>query len=208
MKQYSNIFSNNNNIDVSRQAYQNKDNYFKKINRFDENIFLNKKETQAERSISFDSMNTQINKEKNNINLIMSKDKEIQQLKNDMVLLNREVKDMEKYKNEVTKLESDVKYFKNKLDEQYNINNKTSELKNNIELLEKNNNELKKELDTYKNKDKILNLKKVLMKHTDSTLDRINNILLEEKIDDDFFIKKDITNEIMKIIIDKINSID
>lgn len=206
MQQYTNI---NAKIDPTRMAWNdwnNNQNYFKKqMTRLDSDINVFKRETIADKDINFNNMNDEINKQKNNINMIITKDKEIQQLKNDNSLLELKMKDYEKIKNETTKLEESISFFKQKLDAQYKISNENMEYKNKITLLEKDIENLKNEIISLKNNNKFYNLKKIIIKYTECEINRLEDILKEELIDDNYFLKNDtIDRDILTKIIDKL----
>jgi hypothetical protein len=205
MQQYTNI---NGKIDPTRMAWNewsNNKNYFKeKMSRLDSDINIYKKETIADKDINFNNMNDEINKQKNNINMIITKDKEIQQLKNGNSLLELKMKDYEKIKNETTKLEESISFFKQKLDAQYKISNENMEYKNKITFLEKEIETLKNEIISLKNNNKFYNLKKIIIKYTECEINRLEDILKEELIDDNYFLKNDIDKEILIKIIDKL----
>ena len=89
----------------------------------------------------------------------------------------------------------------NKLDEEYLISSEVKTLKKEIESVKTENNTLRKKILELNQRTNLFKLKKIIHKHTECDLNKLNKILEDNDITEDSFILNDINEKLIKKVI-------
>jgi hypothetical protein len=196
---FNNMFNNNSNNDTNKLL-------FNRNERFDKN--MREKENKDNKEQNIESMNNEINKLKSTLNDVIEKDKEIQELKNKIYILNKDLLDKNGETDKIKQLEIEIKIIKTKLDEEYRTNNELILLQNQHEKINEENYNLKKNILDLNHKNNLFKLKKIIIKHINCDIDKLNSILNTNNINDNYFLINDIDPSLIKKIIESVNQGD
>lgn len=169
----------------------------------DLNIARNNLFTQKDKTIN--DMNSEINKLKNNLQEVIKKDKEIQELKNKLTLINKELGEKSGLEQKIKDLEMELKFVKKKLDDEYLISSEVKTIKKDIDNIKQENISLRKKLLEMNQKTNLFKLKKIIHKHTNCDLDKLNEVLCDNDITEDSFILNSINENLIKKVIGYLN---
>ena len=173
---------------------------------------MQQKEIFDRKDATIESMKSEINQLKTNLQEVILKDKEIQELKNKITLLNKDLQENSGNLQKIKDLEMEVKFVKTKLDEEYLISSgvktmkkEVENIKQDIENIKKENNDLRKKMLQINQGKNLFKLKKIIVKHTKCEVDILNTVLEENNITEDSFILNDINEELIKKVIELLN---
>ena len=192
-------------INPFKDIYPNEQQFKRNVERIDTDLAMQQKDIFDRKDKTIDSMNSEINKLKNNLQEVIQKDKEIQELKNNITLLNKSLQENSGNLQKIKELDMEIKFIKNKLDEEYLISSEVKTMKKSVESIGFENVALRKKMLELNQKTNLFKLKKIIVKHSKCELDKLNNVLEENDITEDSFILNDIDEKLIKKVIGLLN---
>ena len=196
-------FNNNSKpINPFKDILPNEKRYSRTMTKIDNDVTIAQNNLFNEKDKTIDSMNTEINQLKNNLQEVIKKDKEIQELKNKLTLLNKELGKKSGESQKIKELEMELKFVKKKLDDEYLISSEVKSMKREVENIKSENELIRKKLLEMNQKTNLFKLKKIVHKHTKCNLIELNKLLIENDITEESFILNSINEELIKRVLD------
>ena len=192
-------------INPFKDIFSNEQQFKRNVERIDTDLAIQQKNILDSKGKTIDSMNSEINKLKDNLQEVIKKDKEIQELKNKVFLLNKDLQENSGNLHKIKELDMEIKFIKNKLEEEYLISSEVKTMKKSVESIKIENVSLRKKLLELNQKTNLFKLKKIIVKHSNCELDKLNNVLEENDITEDSFILNDINEKLIKKVIGLLN---
>lgn len=170
-------------IDITREAYKNKDNEFnnKPVNRFETDIILNSKESFDSNNKKLNDLQDEISSLKQKLKTIYEKEEEIYKLKLEIDTFKKDKSSNELLSSEISQLKSENKNLRDRIDK---LNLESM----NIQSLKQENILLKDKLKTVKRVDDSKYSEDI--EETEDTIDTIDTIDKLMNIDDSPTYKK------------------
>lgn len=200
------FFNTSNKINPFKNILPNQQQFNRSVEKIDTNSFMKHKDIFDKKEKTIHSLNEEVNKLKNSLNEVILKDKEIQELKNKNVLINKELQERSGDLQKIKDLEMELKFIKKKLDDEYLISSEVKTIKKDIESIKKENTELRKNILKLNQEKNLFKLKKIIHKHTNCDLEKLNDILKENNITEDSFILNNLNDTLIKKVIKLLNS--
>ena len=192
-------------INPFKDIYPNEQQFKRNVERIDTDLAIQQKTIFDRKDKTIDSMTSEINKLKDNLQEVIQKDKEIQELKNNITLLNKSLQENSGNLQKIKELDMEIKFIKNKLDEEYLISSEVKTMKKSVESIGFENVALRKKMLELNQKTNLFKLKKIIVKHSKCGLDKLNTVLEENDITEDSFILNDIDEKLIKKVIGLLN---
>ncbi len=188
-------------INPFKDILPNQQHFERNVEKIDTDLAMKQKDAFDKKDKMIQSMTTEISQLKNSLQEVILKDKEIQELKNKNTLLNSDLQKTSGDTQKIKDLEMEVKFVKKKLDEEYLISSEVKTLKKEIESVKTENNTLRKKILELNQRTNLFKLKKIIHKHTECDLNKLNKILEDNDITEDSFILNDINEKLIKKVI-------
>jgi len=189
-------------INPFKDIFPNQKQFKRSIEKIDNDVNIAQNNLFNEKDKTIDSMNTEINQLKNNLQEVIKKDKEIQELKNKLTLLNKDLQEKSGESQKIKELEMELKFVKKKLDDEYLISSEVKTMKKEVDNIKKENELIRKKLLEMNQKTNLFKLKKIIHKHTKCDLEELNKLLEGNDITEDSFILNGINEELIKRVLE------